>query len=83
MDINIRNVNAATVHKIEEMAKAKGLSREAYLRAHLTEVALAGEIKETENRYANLVHALLEVVERNTESNQEILNIINEVKQNE
>lgn len=66
MNISIRKIPPSVAEKLDELASKSNLSREAYLRKYLTSISLMSDIQECEDKYANLVKTLLEVVERNT-----------------
>lgn len=69
------------------MAKRKGLSREEFLRRQLESIAVSGEIKETEERYRNLVVMLMsklqdmeDVIERNSVLMEDVMEVLLDVK---
>lgn len=66
-DISIRDLDGAAAVKLSEMARNKHMSREAYIRQQLEVLAVAGEIKEIENKYETLVNRILDVIKINTE----------------
>ena len=64
------------------MARKQGLSREEFLRRRLESIAVSGEIKETEERYRNLVVMLMskfqdmeDVIERNNVLMEDLMDI--------
>ena len=70
--ITIRNLDDGISKSLISMARKQGLSREEFLRRRLESIAVSGEIKETEERYRNLVVMLMskfqdmeDVIERN------------------
>lgn len=65
-EIRIRNVDAGAIAKIDELAEKKGLSRNQYLKNQIESLAVAGVLKEYENKYINLVENVLAVVENCT-----------------
>ncbi|MGN0173639.1 MAG: ribbon-helix-helix protein, CopG family [Acutalibacteraceae bacterium] len=67
MEIKIRNVDAAAVAKIDELARKKGQSRNEYLRQHLERLSVIGEMKALESRYVELVKNISRVIENNTD----------------
>lgn len=54
MDIVIRGLDAQTVFKLKDHARNSQLSREAYLREHLTDFAFIDDRQTIEDRYAEL-----------------------------
>lgn len=70
--IIVRNIDKTVVQRIDELAAKKGMSRETYIRGILKRHALAGEVKEVENKYNVLVekitvqlNVLTETIEKN------------------
>lgn len=66
MDILIRNVDAGSVAKIDELATKKNMSRNAYLKTYIETLSVLNELKDQENKYSNLVNTMLEVIQQNT-----------------
>lgn len=66
MEIKIRNLSPIVVKKIDELARKRGLSREAYLREHLETLACLEKIKESEERYTILVNKVTKILEYNS-----------------
>lgn len=69
----IRNVDESVALKLNELANKKGMSREAYLRDVLGTLAVSGELRELDYKYANLVmllsdqsKMLSDIIDRNT-----------------
>lgn len=53
--INIRNVDAVAVAKIDLLAAKKGISRNAYLKRYIEIMAIAGDVKIINDNYSSLV----------------------------
>ena len=64
MDIKVRNVDPVAIKKIDELAKAKGISRNEYLKKYISQIAAMKEMKEVENKYSNLVNAVVDRLEQ-------------------
>lgn len=64
MDIKVRNVDPVAIKKIDELAKAKGISRNEYLNKYISQIAAMKEMKEVENKYSNLVNAVVDRLEQ-------------------
>ena len=64
MDIKVRNVDPVAIKKIDELAKAKGISRNEYLKKYISQIAAMKEMKEVENKYSNLVNAVVDILEQ-------------------
>lgn len=87
-EIKVRKLEPIIVKKIDELAKAKGMKREAFLRSHLTSLAITKDLEEVENKYAALVNDMAErleqandVIERNTILEEKILEVISDLLQ--
>ena len=72
-NILIRNVDESVALRLNELAKKKSMSREAYIRDLFNSVSVSGELKELDFKYANLVELLsdqakmlLDIIDRNT-----------------
>lgn len=70
-NILIRNVDESVALRLNELAKKKSMSREAYIRDLFNSVS--GELKELDFKYANLVELLSDqakmlsdIIDRNT-----------------
>ena len=64
MDIKVRNVDPVAIKKIDELAKAKGISRNEYLKKYISQIAAMKEMKEVDNKYSNLVNAVVDRLEQ-------------------
>ena len=64
MDIKVRNVDPVAIKKIDELAKEKGISRNEYLKKYISQIAAMKEMKEVENKYSNLVNAVVDRLEQ-------------------
>ena len=80
--ITIRNLDDGISKSLISMARKQGLSREEFLRRRLESIAVSGEIKETEERYRNLVVMLMskfqdmeDVIERNNVLMEDLMDI--------
>ena len=61
-DIKIYKLESEVVLAIDRMAKEHGMSRNKYLIGILKNHVIAGEIKEVEERYVNLIKTNMEVI---------------------
>lgn len=76
MDFPMRNVDAGALKRIDEFAKKKGVSRNAYLKQLIETHAIAGEIDETKDRYEQLVETIVSLWRDNLQLSQEIKSIL-------
>ena len=64
MNISIRDVDPVAIKKIDELAKKKGISRNEYLKNQIIQIAIVQDLNEMENRYSNLVDAVVDRLEQ-------------------
>ena len=85
--ITIRNLDDGISKSLISMARKQGLSREEFLSRRLESIAVSGEIKETEERYRNLVVMLMskfqdmeDVIERNNVLMEDLMEVLLDAK---
>ena len=73
MNISVRGLDAAVVKKIDELARKNKVSREEYIRRYLTKVSELEDIQNIDEKYHNLVDAVVarleqanDIIESNT-----------------
>lgn len=66
-ELKIRKVDPVVIKKLDDLAKQHHMSREQYLRAHLSKLASMPELEEVEDKYSGLVMAVVERLERTDE----------------
>ncbi|GLY11966.1 ribbon-helix-helix protein, CopG family [Pseudobacillus badius] len=64
MEIKVRNLNAATVKQIDELAKKKKMSREQFLRIYLEKLAHVDPFIQEKNRMEEAIQRFIIVLER-------------------
>lgn len=79
--INVRGLNETVVHKLNDMARKKNVSREALVRGILEKAVLEEKLRTTEDKYVTLVNVMTEVVQNNNEELAEMLSILEEIRQ--
>lgn len=79
MDIKVRKVDPMAIKKIDEMAKEKNISREAYLRLFIEKLAQYDAFLEERNRFEetmkNVMSVLSVMVASFQKNEQEIKNL--------
>lgn len=81
MNISVRGLDAAVVKKIDELARKNKVSREEYIRRYLTKVSELEDIQNIDEKYHNLVDAVVDRLEQANdiiESNTLVLEKISE-----
>lgn len=66
-EIRIRNVDAAAIARIDQLAAAANKSRNQYLKEYIESLSVLNELKEMEEQYNSLVNNVLTVISHNTE----------------
>ena len=74
--IDVRGLDKDVVNKIDTMASKRGMSRESFVRNILSDLVIEAELKAIENKYENLVHTMMEVIQNNTEELDELAELI-------
>lgn len=64
MNISVRGLDAAVVKKIDEFARKNKVSREEYIRRYLTKVSELEDIQNIDEKYHNLVDAVVDRLEQ-------------------
>lgn len=82
--VKIRNLDDSVILRLDELAKKKKKSREAYLRDILITLSISGELFEQDFKYANLVETISDlakmygdVIDKNNYLLDEILDRMN------
>lgn len=66
MEIKIRNLDAKTIQRLDEVAKGKGLSRQQFLKNYIETLSVIDIIKDNETKYVDLVNQLSFLIKENT-----------------
>ena len=78
LEVRIRNVDPRIVARLDEMASAQRKTLRAFLRPYLTRISTQDEVLETDEKYRNLVLAVVEAVEENTTTLKQLIQEIQE-----
>lgn len=82
-ELRIRNVNAAAVARITQIAKQSGFkSRNAYLKHYIETLAVIPELRNVENRYAALTENMMSILDTQTTLIKEIKINMQELNKN-
>lgn len=79
MEIKIRNLEPATVQKIDELAREKGISRQEYLKRHLESFTISGLHSDIIDRYEKQLQVNNMLLEKNTQTMNEMIEIFKEL----
>lgn len=78
LEIRIRNVDPRIVSRLNEMASAQGKTVSAFLKPYLTRISTQDEVLEIDEKYRNLVLAVVEAVGDNTTALKQLIQKIQE-----
>ena len=76
LEIKIRNIDPMAVKKIDEWAKEKDLSRQEYLRLHLESFAVNDVHSNIIDRYEKQLEANSLLLEKTTQSLNELIDVL-------
>lgn len=62
MDLLLRNIDAVAVKKIDELAKAKKMSRNEYLKIQIEKLAALDVFNEERNRFEEITHMVIKTL---------------------
>lgn len=65
-ELRIRNVDAAAVARIDQLAEKAGKSRNAYLKEYIETLSILNQLQEKDDSYTSLVNNILNVISENT-----------------
>lgn len=71
VEIKVRNIDVVTVKKIDELAKSKGMSRNAYLKNQIEKLAWVDVLQEERNRFEETLQMVAEILGRLIKMTQE------------
>jgi len=76
MEVKARGVDPTAVKKIDELAKNQGVSRSVFIANMIQNFAALEEFKSFEDRYQSIIEKCLRVIQKNTDTQQKILNVM-------
>lgn len=76
LEVRIRKLGNDVIYKLDQNAKAKGISREELCRRILTSYVLSPSIFETEERYAGLIESYTESIRNVSDKLEELTYVI-------
>lgn len=66
-ELRLRNVDAAALAKLAQVAEKKHLSRNEYIKRLIESAAFSSELQRIEEKYEELLNATLLTIQRNTD----------------
>lgn len=76
----IRGIDDSVLAKLDDLAKSKGMSRNAYVKKYVQSLAVLSDLKELDSKYAVLVKNMSSVLEQTVDylkRNEDLLLILN------
>lgn len=79
--MRIRNVNAAAVARIDQLAKSSNKSRNSYLKQYIETLSVLDELKEQEEKYDTLLSTVTTALLDHSKRLDELTNLLIEIKE--
>ncbi|MDR5021425.1 ribbon-helix-helix protein, CopG family [Bacillus thuringiensis] len=80
MDVLVRDLDASLVKRIDELAKAKKISRQEFLHRYISNLAVLEDMQDMQGKYTELQKQTSIVLKQNTEVMKRMLHIIEEIE---
>lgn len=75
-EVRIRNVDAAAIARIDQLAAKAGKKRNTYLKEYIETLSILNQLNEQEEKYQSLVNNILNVLTENTKQIRLLRNTI-------
>lgn len=75
-ELRLRNVDAAALAKLEQIAEKKGLRRNDYIKRIIENAAYSSELLLLDEKYEALVDTVLQVIQMNTSEINRLASLI-------
>lgn len=75
-ELRLRNVDAAALAKLEQIAEKKGLRRNDYIKRIIENAAYSSELLLLDEKYEALVDAVLQIIQMNTSEINRLASLI-------
>ncbi|WP_088338624.1 ribbon-helix-helix protein, CopG family [Bacillus cereus] len=80
MDVLIRDLDASLVKRIDELAKAKKISRQEFLHRYISNLAVLQDMKDLQDKHIELQKQSMILIKQNTQTMNRVLRVIEEVE---
>lgn len=80
MDVLIRDLDASLVKRIDELAKAKKISRQEFLHRYISNLAVLQDMKDLQDKHIELQKQSMILIKQNTQTMNRVLQVIEEVE---
>lgn len=78
-ELRLRNVDAAALAKLEQIAEKKGLRRNDYIKRIIENAAYSSELLLLDEKYEALVDTVLQIIQMNTSEINRLASLIERV----
>ena len=75
-ELRLRNVDAAALAKLEQIAEKKGLRRNDYIKRIIENAAYSSELLLLDEKYETLVDTVLQIIQMNTSEINRLASLI-------
>ncbi|MED3635177.1 ribbon-helix-helix protein, CopG family [Bacillus thuringiensis] len=79
MNVLIRDLDASLVKRIDELAKAKKISRQEFLHRYISNLAVLQDMKDLQDKHIELQKQSMILIKQNTQTMNRVLRVIEEV----
>ncbi|EEM92387.1 MULTISPECIES: ribbon-helix-helix protein, CopG family [Bacillus cereus group] len=80
MDVLIRDLDASLVKRIDELAKAKKISRQEFLHRYISNLAVLQDMKDLQDKHIELQKQSMILIKQNTQTMNRMLRVIEEIE---
>ncbi|WP_254489622.1 ribbon-helix-helix protein, CopG family [Bacillus thuringiensis] len=80
MNVLIRDLDASLVKRIDELAKAKKVSRQEFLHRYISNLAVLQDMKDLQDKHIELQKQSMILIKQNTQTMNRVLRVIEEVE---
>lgn len=80
MNVLIRDLDASLVKRIDELAKAKKISRQEFLHRYISNLSVLEEMQSMQEKFTELQKQSLMIIKQNTEVMKRMINVIDEIE---
>ncbi|ANC23036.1 hypothetical protein WR52_30510 (plasmid) [Bacillus cereus] len=80
MNVLIRDLDASLVKRIDELAKAKKISRQEFLHRYISNLAVLQDMKDLQDKHIELQKQSMILMKQNTQTMNRMLQVIEDIE---
>ncbi|HFK1723312.1 hypothetical protein CN300_10305 [Bacillus thuringiensis] len=80
MNVLIRDLDASLVKRIDELAKAKKISRQEFLHRYISNLAVLQDMKDLQDKHIELQKQSMILIKQNTQTMNRMLQVIEDIE---